>query len=119
MEYPEAVTTHYGNADNFEPKSGQDYSWVLDYAKFRFQWAGERVRYIESKCLEILKLLMALGAGIGAALAFFLGRGTAFNPPSLALLFLAVGFFLVAAQRALSGLKHKESLFPLGDRKST
>jgi hypothetical protein len=69
----------YGKADNYSPQPGKDYAWVLEYAKFRFEWACEKGRYIQEKAVTLFKLLLSLAAGVGAVFSFLISRGATFK----------------------------------------
>jgi hypothetical protein len=45
----------YGAAGDFKPKTDRDYSWVWEYAKFRFEWAFNNGRYIGEKAISLLQ----------------------------------------------------------------
>ena len=64
----------YGAAEHFNPKPDTDYSWVWEYAQFRFQWACGNSRYIEEKAMTLFKFVLAIFGGYGAVISFLVSH---------------------------------------------
>jgi hypothetical protein len=95
-DYESSITEKwFGKANLYEPKGDIDYEWVWEYAKFRLAWATERGQHIESKALEIVKLVLGSAATAWAVLTFL-----AVKPhelPRYTWVLLVVSFLLLLA----------------------
>ena len=105
----------YGRADNYQPKPGAKYGWVWDYAKFRFEWACEKSRYIDEKSITVLKLLLALCSGIGAVLAFLISNRIQLQWPTYAFSLIAIVCLCLSGRRALRAFRPENHLYPINE----
>jgi hypothetical protein len=58
----------FGKANAYTPKKGTEYGWVLDYAKLRLGWATESIHRVDSKALELVKVILISFAGFWPAI---------------------------------------------------
>jgi len=85
----------------FIPREGADFSWVFDYAKYRFAWAESAVALIEGKALNLLRLNLLIVAAGWTLANFEMAHGA---HPALSRTVVITGLFAAAAFAAASVL---------------
>jgi len=103
----------YGAAEDFKPKVDRDYSWVWEYAKFRFDWACSNGRYIEDKAMNLFKFLLAIAAGFGAAISFLVSQKVVLTPWSYGFGILALLALLASGVGLLITFDPSDHLYPI------
>ena len=103
----------YGAADDFKPKIDRDYSWVWEYAKFRFEWACSNGRYIEDKAINLFKFLMAIAAGFGASVSFLVAQKAVLTPWSYRFGLSALLAWIISAISLFITFDPSDHLYPV------
>lgn len=103
----------YGAADRFEPQPDRDYSWVWDYAKFRFEWACKNSRYLEEKAITLFKFDLAIAGGFGAVISFLISQRLGLAFPCFALGILALLALTASAVALLMTFDPQDHLYPI------
>jgi hypothetical protein len=118
-EQRDRVTEEWYEAiKKFEPVEGADYSWIWDYARYRFEWAFEKTRYVEEKSHSLLKVVLAISAGSWAVFSVLLtsnrpmGLYSAFFAISALVCLVASGYF------CLQAASPSDHIYPRGEDKA-
>ena len=109
----ESTRKWYGAADRFEPLPDHNYSWVWEYAQFRFQWACGNSRYLEEKAITLFKLVLSIAGGYGAVISFLISRKVSLTFPCYALGIVALVALAASAVALLVAFDPLDHLYPI------
>lgn len=77
------TTRRIAEVNDFELKDNRDYSWVLDYAKFRLSHSASSVKSAEEKAGGLLKLVLTVAVGAWVVFLFLVRELNAVPKDSL------------------------------------
>lgn len=111
----DATKAWYEKMNAFDPVEGRRYGWILDYAKFRFEWVFDKTRYVEEKGQGLLKLIVTLSAGAWALLSFLRSTGKPLEPACEILGLAGLAFLLASGYCALKISTPADHVYPRGE----
>ena len=105
----------YEMANSYTPDMSKSYGWVMEYAKFRLQFAFGNGRYIEEKSIGLFKTVLTICAGIWAVFSWILSRGIIPAWPVSCLVALSVILLLCSGMFALRAFGPSDRPVPLAE----
>lgn len=108
----------YRLINEFQPMEGREYGWVLDYARFRLEWAFEKTRYVEEKSQALVKLILAVTAGSWAVFSVLLPGGQPVFMGTTVFAVLALVCLLISTYYTLQASNPADHVYPAGEDKA-
>jgi hypothetical protein len=108
----------YETINAFEPVEGADYSWVWEYAKYRFEWAFEKTRYVEEKGRSLLKLVLVMGSGSWAVFLVLLNSSRPLGLWSWVFAISALVCLVVSGCFCVKAASPSDHYYPRGEDKA-
>jgi hypothetical protein len=108
----------YEAINSFEPLPDKNYSWLLEYSKFRLDWVFEKTRYVEDKSQSLLKLVLAISAASWAVFSILLKVGQPLTPGSVVFSVAALVCLVISGYYSLQAGSPVNHVYPRGEDKA-
>jgi len=108
----------YQTINDYNPIDGVNYSWILDYAKFRLEWVLEKTRYVEEKSQALLRLVLVVSAGSWAVFSVILGTQKSVSVSAAFFTVAALACLLISAYFTIQAAAPVGHIYPRGEDKA-